>query len=292
MNFKEIVKKYFMVIFDHRPVNIVKPQIAVLSQSELLKGRCALITGGSSGIGYAIAKAFLNAGSSVVITGRNENRLHTAIKNLEHEGSVFYFAMDNKKVDKLEHSLIEIVEMIKRNGLKNIDILVNNAGVNSVGMPKASEEEYDNVMDTNLKGVYFLSQIFATYLIKNNIQGNILNIASASCLRPANSPYILSKWGVRSLTMGMAKSLEKYGITVNGIAPGPTLTPMMHISEDGNIALNRLPLGRYVLPEEIANMAVVLTSDMGKSIIGDIVMMTGGAGNITFDDVPYDFEIN
>ena len=144
-------------------------------------------------------------------------------------------------------------------------------------------------MDTNLKGTFFLSQLFGKYLVKNKIKGNILNIASASSLRPADSAYTLSKWGLRGLTLGLAKSLSKYGITVNGIAPGPTATPMMLKNEQSNMYLKRIPLGRYIMPEEIANMAVILTSNFGKSIIGDIIYMTGGAGNLTYDDVQYTF---
>lgn len=81
--------------------------------------------------------------------------------------------------------------------------------------------------------------------------------------------------------------MGKDGITVNGIAPGPTATPMMGISGSDNIRLERLPLGRYILPEEIANMAVLLVSEMGRSVMGDLVYMTGGAGLLTYDDVNY-----
>ena len=179
--------------------------------------------------------------------------------------------------------------MTKSFGLFQIDILVNNAGVNGQGMPNATEEEYDKILDTNLKGVFFLSQMFGKYFIQNGIKGNILNIASASSLRPATSAYSLTKWGVRGLTLGLAKALGKEGITVNGIAPGPTATPMMLKSEETNMNLESIPLGRYIMPEEVANMAVILVSDMGRSIMGELVFMTGGAGNLTFDDVCYSF---
>jgi len=287
-NAKSLLRKILIERF--KPV--IKAEVPVLSSSELLKGRMALITGGSSGIGFSIAKSFLTAGGGVIITGRNKEKLDKALKELGNEDRVFGFVMDNSTVGLFEESLKEILVTISTKDFKKIDILVNNAGVNSFGMPKATELDYDKVMDTNLKGTYFLSQTFASYMVRNGIKGNILNIASASCLRPADSPYILSKWGIRSLTLGMAKSLGKYGITVNGIAPGPTATPMMQISSNSDIALSRLPLGRFILPEEIANMAVVLVSNMGRSIMGDMVMMTGGAGNLTFDDVPYNFEIN
>lgn len=157
------------------------------------------------------------------------------------------------------------------------------------GMPNATEKEYDNILDTNLKGVFFLSQMIGKYFVRNNIKGNILNIASASSLRPADSAYSVAKWGIRGLSLGLAKALGKDGITVNGIAPGPTATPMMINNKELNMNLDRIPLGRYVMPEEIANMAVILVSDMGRSIMGELIFMTGGAANLTYDDVKYGF---
>ncbi len=291
MSIKQHIKKYIKYYLIERHKNIVKVQVPILSASELLKGRTALITGGTSGIGFAIAKAFVNSGGGIIITGRDNNKLNKALKELGNENRVLGFIMDNTNIPSFEPSIAEMTESLRAKRIGPIDILVNNAGVNGFGMPKATEQDYDRVMDTNLKGVYFLSQCVASYMLRNGIKGNILNIGSASCFRPADSPYILSKWGIRSLTMGMAKSLGKHGITVNGIAPGPTATPMMKVSDSGDLALDRLPLGRYILPEEIANMAVFLVSDLGKSIMGDMIMMTGGAGNLTYDDVPYNFEI-
>lgn len=95
--------------------------------------------------------------------------------------------------------------------------------------------------------------------------------------------------GNSRIDIGITKTLAKYGITVNGIAPGPTATPMMIKDGQSNMWLERLPLGRYIMPEEIANMAVYLVSDMGRSIMGDMIYMTGGAGVLTYDDVKYSF---
>ena len=270
--------------------NVTNIKVAPLNRNELLKGRCALITGGTSGIGYAIAEAYLNAGACVIITGRNQERLKKAIDKLSsYSANVIGCILDNTKVDTFDSMFQDIIARVREKGYTQLDILVNNAGVNYKGMPNATENEYDKVLDTNLKGVFFLSQIFAKYMVANKIKGNILNIASSSSLRPADSAYCVSKWGIRGLTLGLAKSLAQYGITVNGLAPGPTATPMMLQDGQTDMTLERIPLGRYIMPEEIANMATILVSDMGRAIMGDIVYMTGGAGVLTYDDVSYKF---
>ena len=115
------------------------------------------------------------------------------------------------------------------------------------------------VLNTNLKGVFFLSQAVGRYMKDNKIKGNILNIASSSSLRPATSAYTISKWGIRGLTLGLAKSLAPLGIVVNGVAPGPTATPMIMHGDRSNITFDHIPAGRYAMPQEIANMAVFLT---------------------------------
>ena len=164
--------------------------------------------------------------------------------------------------------------------------MVNNAGIGGGDISCTTEEEFDQVIQTNLKGTFFLSRVIARYMIENKIKGNILNIASSSSLRPAASAYTFSKWGIRGFTLGLAKTLAPYGITVNGLAPGPTATPML--KRDANdITFTNNPMGRFAMPEEIANMAVVLVSDISKMVVGDIVYMTGGSGLITFDDIEY-----
>lgn len=288
---KSKVKKIIKKFFDLRPKRNVTVNIATLPKNQLLQSRCAIITGGTSGIGYSIAEAFLNAGATVIITGRSKDRIDTAIKKLSciKGNKIFGFELDNRNVSSFEGCFKEMLSCVKAYGISSIDILVNNAGVNFKGMPNVIESEYDLVLDTNLKGAFFMSQIFGKYMVANKIHGNILNIASASSLRPADSAYTLSKWGIRGLTLGLAKALGKDGITVNGIAPGPTATPMMLNNGEKNMNLNRILLGRYIMPEEISNMAVILVSDMGRSIMGDIIYMTGGAGILTYDDVNYSF---
>ena len=247
---------------------------------ECLIDRIALITGGSSGIGKAMAKQFVKSGAKVIITGRNENRLKEVVSEIG-DNSVYY-VLDNVDTEQFEFAFEEINSLFG-----NIDILVNNAGIiGKTSFPNMSVQDWDNVIATNLRGPVFLSQVFVKHCIKNNIKGNILNIGSSSCLRPAISSYTMSKWGIRGFTLGLAKSCAKYGITVNGIAPGPTATPILG-AEIEDYRNDLIPAGRFAACEEIASMAVKLVSESGRMIIGDMVYMTGGAGNLTFDDIIY-----
>lgn len=259
-------------------------------QCDWLRGRAALITGGTSGIGFAIAEAFLRSGASVVITGRHEERLHAArerLSKISGNAHVFSIVMDNSNVASIEVGFKKALTLPLPSQL---DILVNNAGVGLGSFGSTSESDYDTVLDTNLKGAYFLSQEFAKHAKQNRFRGNILNVCSSSSLRPANSPYVLSKWGLRALTLGLAKMLLPYGVVVNGIAPGPTATPMLiKDSTETGIDLNANPSGRYATAAEIANLATILVSDFGRMIVGDIIYVGGGAGTITFDDMKYVF---
>ena len=282
---KTIIKSILSYL---RKVEVTNVSVITIAPNEILSGRCAIITGGTSGIGFAIAETFIKAGATVIITGRTQKRIDEAISRLP-KGKAFGCSLDNTCINSFNEKFAEVLDTLKVAGISHIDILVNNAGINGKGMPYATENEYDKILDTNLKGVFFLSQMFGKYFVENCIKGNILNIASASSLRPADSAYSVSKWGIRGLTLGLAKSLGKNGITVNGIAPGPTATPMMLKGDNTNMHLDRIPLGRYITPEEISNMAVMLVSDMSRSIMGDLIYMTGGAGNLTFDDVNYGF---
>ena len=259
--------------------------VGVWDNNQMLKGRTAIVTGGTSGIGLAIAKHFVRSGAFVIITGRSEKRIEEACtivcKETNSEGCVKGLVWDNTAIDQFKSKFNEALSLLPADR-KNIDILVNNAGVLGGTIEKATSEVYDLIMNTNLKGTFFLSKIICEYYKDNGIQGNVLNIASSSSLRPAESVYTISKWGVRGLTLGLARHYSRYGITVNGLAPGPTATPMLLKNESDNL-FKDIPLGRYILPEEIANLAVVLTSEMGRPVIGDILYATGGFGNVTFE---------
>lgn len=284
MGIKAYLYRGLNYILSGTPEVHIKAEITSLSNKELLKGKTAFITGGTSGIGFAIADAFLSSGASVFITGRDRSRLDMAKQKLESnhiDAQIEGIVLNNSEIKQSEDILNHLLET------NDIDILVNNAGINGGSLSHCSEEEYQSIMDTNLKGAVFITRKISNNMIQKGIKGNILNICSSSSNRPANTAYVLSKWGMRGYTLGLAKTLIKHGIVVNGLAPGPTATPMLIKNENPDISLPANPSGRYALPEEIANMAVVLTSSMGRMIVGDIIYMTGGAGVITFDDINY-----
>ena len=288
MSIKKYLKRAFVFLLHGIPERHVIANITKLAPNEMLKGRTALITGATSGIGFEIAKSYLEAGAKVIITGRDKDRIQHAcslLKSIHQNYIVHGIQMNNCDVPIFKEKL---EEMLRWKDINQIDILVNNAGVLAGDIRDTTETEYDNIVNTNLKGVFFLSQMIGHYYKEQHIEGNILNIASSSSLRPAASAYTITKWGIRGLTLGLAKILTPYGIIVNGIAPGPTATRMIFKESNTDIAFKN-PIGRCAMPEEIANMAVFLVSNMGRSIVGDIIYMTGGSGLITLDDVNYEF---
>lgn len=290
LNFQRI-KSVLRVLLNKR-VKLISVPTPVF-HGTLLQGRNALITGGGSGIGAAIAEAFLRNGANVVIAGRSFERLKVAqekimssLSSKSNKGKLSILQLDICECHTFEDFVSKAVDLLEG----EIDLLVNNAGVaRGWQYSKVTEDEFSATLDTNLKGAYFLSQTVAKRMVEHKIQGNILNVSSASSLRPGVTPYILSKWAVRALTIGLAKILTPYNVVVNGLAPGPTATSMIVKDNYDGIESSTVPVGRLATPEEVANMAVVLTSTLGRMVVGDTLFLTGGAGVTTIDDCKYSF---
>jgi 3-oxoacyl-[acyl-carrier protein] reductase len=239
----------------------------------------ALITGGSGGIGMAIAARFLAAGAKVIIAGTNDEKLARCCAQLGSEENVKSVKMDARNVSEYASMVEKVLNLFPES---RIDILVNSAGVvNKGGFFEISEEEYDRVMDINVKGVFFACQAVSRYMIDNKIKGHILNISSSSALRPAWTPYQMSKWSIRGFTQGLADTLLPYGIIVNAIGPGQTATGMLDMEDNESIYNGSNPCGRYATPEEIANLALFMVGQTGDLIIGETFYMTGGSGSIS-----------
>ena len=255
-----------------------KQKIPIYQTSDsLLKNKIALISGGCGGIGMAIAKEFIKSGCKVIISGTNEEKCKRSCEILGNNTK--YIILDINQVNNLKSKIDEA-----KNVFGKIDIYVNSVGVHTVrpnfNFLTITEKEYDEVMSINLKGTYFICQEISKYMIESKIKGHILIISSQSALEPAWSPYRLSKWGIKGLTAGMAQQLISYGIIVNAIAPGPTATSMQNFKSGESIQTFQNPIERYTTPEEIAQYAKMLCSDLGNTIVGDTLYMSGGRGII------------
>nr|MBP3258869.1 SDR family oxidoreductase [Bacilli bacterium] len=253
------------------------PIYELKNDKNLLEGNVALITGGSGGIGFAIAKSFAESGCKVIIAGTNEKKL---IDNCVKIGANSkYIILDINDVSSFDATILDAHKLFGK-----IDILVNCAGVHTprkgADFMNFTEEEYDKVMNVNLKGTYFFTQAMSKYFIKNSIHAHILFISSSTAIEPAWSPYRLSKWGIKGMIPGIAQKLLKNGIVVNGIAPGSTATKLLDFEEGDSIYTTENSNERYVMPEEVANMSKMLVSSAGDMIVGETIYMSGGRGTI------------
>lgn len=271
------VKKVLKLLNLVRSKKIV-PIITPVDKEKILDGKVALITGGSSGIGLAIAESFTKSGCKVVIAGTRKEKLEAARKTINSE-NLATIVIDVTDIQSLQQKVEEVANVFGK-----IDILVNSAGAHHThqfeDMPEA---EFDKIMDTNVKGTFYMCQSVIKYMKKNKIHGHILNVSSSSALRPATGPYHLSKWAITGLTKGLASLYYKDGIIVNAIAPGQTATPMLDVDKSEDISNGYAFAGRYIMPEEIASLATMMVSSLGDVIVGDTYYMTGGSGVVTYE---------
>ena len=280
MNLRRIIKAVVAEI------GFGKVETVVINESPdySMLGRTAVISGGTSGIGFAIAERFVKSGCNVVVLGRDEVRgkiVEEKLQKIESPGFAHYLRCDVSAEQEIDVAFHQLAKMKKD---CSIDILVNSAGINvTERFPYIDERSFDKVLDVNVRGTLLLSQFVARNMIERGIHGNILNIGSVSGFRPASGPYEISKWAVRGLTIGMADELIKYGIVVNAVAPGPTATAMTGQTDSHNSALELPwnPSGRMADPREIAEIAQWLVSNPGRLIVGDTVCASGGAGVVS-----------
>lgn len=268
-----MLDKIKLIIRHLRKQVIKQPIFIVKSPKTLLEGKVGIVTGGSSGIGAAIAKAMTDAGCVVYIIGRDKSKLENVSKQI----GCHYIQLDITDIQATEKAIEEFCSVSK------IDILVNSAGVHGndlFGFVK--EVTFDSVINTNVKALYFISQAVANQMIKKNIKGHILNVSSASSLKPSWTPYEISKRAVNGITQGMAHKLIEHGIIVNGIAPGPTATNMLNGLKN-NLNWKGNPSGRVSTPEEVAALALFMISGQGNGIVGDTFFISGGSGTICID---------
>ncbi|MFH1091821.1 MAG: glucose 1-dehydrogenase [Pseudomonadota bacterium] len=245
-----------------------------------LKDRVAIVTGGSQGIGEAVCYAFAREGAKVAVANhRYLDRGQAVAKRISDEGGqAKAFRCDVSKRDDCQALVQGVVE-----AFGTVDILVNNSGVFiSKQIEDYTEEEWDRVIDVNLKGSFLMTQA-VTPLMKKKKFGKIIFIGSiaASHAFPASTPYCASKGGVLMLTKALALDIAKFGINVNCISPGNTATPLNEQLRSDPEFVERLagltPTGRaYLKAEEIAGAAVFLASEEAKAVHGlDLIVDDG-----------------
>lgn len=243
-----------------------------------LSGRRALITGGGSGLGFAIAQGLARAGAEVVINGRNVDKLESAKRALAADGFAAHAAPFDVTVSK---TVAEAVEDIERR-IGPLDIVVNNAAVNRrAPLPDFSDEQWRGLMTANLDAPFYVARAVVPGMQKRR-RGKIINICSlASDIgRPNIVPYATSKGGLRMLTRALAVELAPFNVQVNGIAPGFFKTEMnAALVADADFAAwvaKRTPAGRWAEPPEVAGAAVFLASAAADYVTGHILYVDGG----------------
>ena len=243
----------------------------------MLKNKIALITGAGRGIGRAIAIALAKEGAEVVINyNGSEERAKEVKQTIEENGGKASIYKCN--VSDFVACEAMIKDIVKEYG--HLDILVNNAGITKDGLiMKMKEEDFDSVLNVNLKGTFNTIRHSARQMLKQR-SGKIINISSVSGIlgNVGQANYAASKAGVIGLTKTMARELGSRGITVNAIAPGFVDTEMTEVisEEIRENACKQIILGRFGKPEDIANTAVFLASDKADYITGQVISVDGG----------------
>ena len=244
-----------------------------------LKDKVAIITGGSRGIGYATANAFLKEGATVIITASSKESVDKAVAKLKEAHPGARIGGISPNLSSYESVRAGFVEATTEFGC--VDILVNNAGVSeSTPFSEYTEEAFDKVMDLNVKGVFNATKAAMECMIPRG-SGVILNTSSMVSItgQPSGLAYPTSKFAVNGLTVSLARELGPKGIRVNAVAPGVTETDMMKAVPKEVIEpiINHIPLRRLGQPEDIANAFVFLASEEASYITGVVLSVDGMA---------------
>ena len=248
-----------------------------------LKDKVAIIAGGTKGIGLGIALEFVHEGAKVVIGGRNEETGAEGVAAIREAGGEGLFVKcDVASMDDLDNIVQQAVERFGR-----LDIYVANAGVNDSNKTHfldITPEQYDWIMDINLKGMFFGGQKAAQQMVRQGEGGVIINMSSvnAHLALDAQVVYTTSKGGIQQLTKVQAVALAQHNIKVNAMAPGPIETELMRrVGTDKQLMdtiLSRTPIGRIGTPKECGRLAVFLASDDSDFIFGQSIYIDGGRG--------------
>jgi glucose 1-dehydrogenase len=245
-----------------------------------LQGKCAAITGGDQGIGRAIAERLAQEGADVAICYRSNQAGATEVVNgiIASGRRAIAVQCDVGKIADGQHFMAESVRQFGK-----IDILVNNAGLERrADFWDITEADYDAVLNLNLKGLFFLTQVFVRHRMEAKSGGKVINISSVheELPFPHFASYCASKGGVKMLTRNLSIELAPLGITINSIAPGAIETPINHnlLSDPVKLhfVLQNIPLRRLGQPSDVASVAAFLASDESSYVTGTTFFVDGG----------------
>lgn len=243
-----------------------------------LSGQKALITGGTRGIGRAIADKMLSAGASVILTGTKKEEIDR-LNNENSSDRISYLQVDFSNSESTSEFLSK-VQLMDR-----IDILVNNAGINKIALnTETTLEDFDLLNDVNLKAPYLVSREVSK-LMKKNKYGRIVNITSiwSAVTRSGRSLYTATKWGIVGLTKTLAVELAPFEILVNAVGPGFTLTELTastNTPEEIEKMADIIPMKRFAQPSEIANLVLFLSSNLNSYLTAQNIIIDGGYTNV------------
>ena len=245
---------------------------------DLLKGQTTIVTGGTAGIGAAIAKCFAMQGAYVAIFGTNQQRgeqIVAELKAFPHNAGAAFYQLDVANTQDVDQAIKKIL-----NERGHVDVLVNNAGITRDQLlMKMNEEDWDKVIDVNVKSCYNTCHALVRSFLKAK-RGKIINMSSVVGLtgNAGQVNYAASKAAIIGLTKALAKELASRNVHVNCIAPGFVATPMTEVltTAQKEASMQNIPMGRMGTPEEIANVALFLASTWSDYITGQVITVDGG----------------
>lgn len=249
---------------------ITKVSVSPVSYPDSLAGKRVIVTGGSDGIGLAIARKMLASGARVLITGRDPEKLNRRKEELGSE-QLFVFPWDVSDIPAIPEKLQGALAL-----LGGCDIFVNNAAY--VARYQADEAYFDRMVTTDLKAVHYICLDLIDYWLKRpgETARKIINISSLNAYQGGAHPYYYAKRAMLSLTEGLARKYAADNIIVNGVAPGITASSINYRDVNEN-AYHKNPIGRLILPEEIAEIVHFLATDAANGIVGQTIVCDGGA---------------
>lgn len=245
----------------------------------MLKGKVAIVTGGTRGIGYEIVRKYLQNGAKVVLWGSRQETVDKAIQQLKEENPAW--EVDGMYPALTDAAAVEAAVNAVKDKFGKIDILVNNAGISqSTPLYQYKVEDFDKIIDLNVKAIFY-AILPTAKIMKEQGGGCIISTSSMVSIsgQPAGCGYPASKFAVNGLTISLARELAKDGIRVNAVAPGVTKTDMVaSLPKDMVDRISAgIPLGRPGEPEEVANAFLYLASDLASYVTGEILSVDGAA---------------